>query len=725
MVKVKVKTLLIISLLAVLVFIPTVFLYAEESLIEQEIIQQFQEIISQLKEQITQLQIQIQEFISQQVVAPVELTPEITEPSFTQTLRQGSIGEEVTKLQEFLAQYSEIYPEGLVTGYFGLLTKAAVQRFQEKYGIVSFGSPDTTGYGQIGPLTRVQLNESIAEEVISQGLSIVTELTTTTTVSEISPESATTTTEAVVATTTPTTEATTTSTTEATTTPSTGDGGGGGTISPGGGVAPPAAYCGDGSCNGNELCSTCSQDCGICPFDDTTPPTRSNGQPTGILSVGTTETNIFIQTDENAICKYSVTTGISYSVMTNTFSSTGTTTHSTQVLNLTNGSSYNYYIKCRDSSGNANSDDYTIGFSVAADTTPPAISSLTATNITTTSANITWITNESASGDVYYDISTPVNFASATKVSGDNNITSHSVSLISLTADTTYYYAAVSTDDSNNTTTSSEQSFNTLSLDTTPPVISEIYTIFHYYEPNVFSVCWETDELSSIDYLYVNTSTPVDLTTAIKQTASNTGPRGDGKYTHCTPYLLTRTDEYLIEEGMERTNELYYNTTYYFLFASTDLSGNTSTSTDDSHTLETAICEEDYSYSAETIYSFITTYPPYDEPVITNIQESNLTTSSITITYDIEDAGPLWDPVCETCDNIDYGLVPEISPGWGYDGVVSSDITGSAPYFSRSTTITSLSPGTTYYYRIWEENKCTNNDVFVSGPSISFTTLSE
>ena len=91
MVKVKAKILLTISFLAVLVFIPTVFLYAQESLTEQEFVQQLQEIISQLKEQITQLQIQIQEFISQQVVAPVEPMPEIIEPLFTQALRQGSI----------------------------------------------------------------------------------------------------------------------------------------------------------------------------------------------------------------------------------------------------------------------------------------------------------------------------------------------------------------------------------------------------------------------------------------------------------------------------------------------------------------------------------------------------------------------------------------------------------------------------------------------------------
>ena len=41
---------------------------------------------------------------------------------------------------------------------------------------------------------------------------------------------------------------------------SSGGGGGGGD-----GGNPPALFCGDGSCNGSENCSSCSQDCGACP----------------------------------------------------------------------------------------------------------------------------------------------------------------------------------------------------------------------------------------------------------------------------------------------------------------------------------------------------------------------------------------------------------------------------------------------------------------------------
>ncbi len=70
----------------------------------------------------------------------------------------GDTGSEVTELQTYLATNASIYPEGLITGYFGPLTQAAVQRFQSAQGIVSSGSPDTTGYGRVGPQTIARLN---------------------------------------------------------------------------------------------------------------------------------------------------------------------------------------------------------------------------------------------------------------------------------------------------------------------------------------------------------------------------------------------------------------------------------------------------------------------------------------------------------------------------------------------------------------------------------------
>src|SRR3989338_4627231 len=79
----------------------------------------------------------------------------------TSQLDLGDRGSEVTELQAYLATSASIYPEGLVTGYFGQLTKAAVERFQTAQGIISQGTPATTGYGRVGPLTQAAINTKL------------------------------------------------------------------------------------------------------------------------------------------------------------------------------------------------------------------------------------------------------------------------------------------------------------------------------------------------------------------------------------------------------------------------------------------------------------------------------------------------------------------------------------------------------------------------------------
>ena len=69
------------------------------------------------------------------------------------TLRRGSNGDDVTRLQQFLALDANIYPEKLITGYYGSLTEAAVERWQARHNVVTSGTPGTTGYGQYGPRT--------------------------------------------------------------------------------------------------------------------------------------------------------------------------------------------------------------------------------------------------------------------------------------------------------------------------------------------------------------------------------------------------------------------------------------------------------------------------------------------------------------------------------------------------------------------------------------------
>ncbi|MBI2052079.1 MAG: peptidoglycan-binding protein [Candidatus Sungbacteria bacterium] len=63
----------------------------------------------------------------------------IPPPILTRSLFRGSRGEDVRQLQEFLAQDSTIYPEGIITGYYGIGTEAAIKRWQAKNGIPAVG----------------------------------------------------------------------------------------------------------------------------------------------------------------------------------------------------------------------------------------------------------------------------------------------------------------------------------------------------------------------------------------------------------------------------------------------------------------------------------------------------------------------------------------------------------------------------------------------------------
>jgi peptidoglycan hydrolase-like protein with peptidoglycan-binding domain len=69
-------------------------------------------------------------------------------------LQVGMRGTDVSLVQAFLAKDPELYPQGLVTGYFGFLTKAAVSNFQSRNGI--------DPVGRIGPVTLPVINLQMA-----------------------------------------------------------------------------------------------------------------------------------------------------------------------------------------------------------------------------------------------------------------------------------------------------------------------------------------------------------------------------------------------------------------------------------------------------------------------------------------------------------------------------------------------------------------------------------
>ena len=85
--------------------------------------------------------------------------------SLNKNLVRGMRDPDVRTLQQFLNRDSETRvaasgpgSPGNETDSFGSLTEGAVKRFQVKHGIVSSGTPTTTGFGRAGPRTRAELN---------------------------------------------------------------------------------------------------------------------------------------------------------------------------------------------------------------------------------------------------------------------------------------------------------------------------------------------------------------------------------------------------------------------------------------------------------------------------------------------------------------------------------------------------------------------------------------
>lgn len=91
------------------------------------------------------------------------------------------------------------------------------------------------------------------------------------------------------------------------------------------------------------------------------PPVRFNGLPTGEIGGTTLSVEISLETDELAICRFSLTPDVEYNAMGSTFQNTGFLFHS-QVVSVAPDSVNTYYVRCIDDEGNFNTDDYEITF---------------------------------------------------------------------------------------------------------------------------------------------------------------------------------------------------------------------------------------------------------------------------------------------------------------------------------------------------------------------------
>lgn len=111
-----------------------------------------------------QFQNQIQSFNSQLADLRSEVEIANLRGIFTRTLKRGDEGDDVSKLQELLIRFPELYPSDTdtsdtVTGFYGSLTKAAVMQLQSQAGLQETGVFDSA--------TRKKFYESLS--ALAQG----------------------------------------------------------------------------------------------------------------------------------------------------------------------------------------------------------------------------------------------------------------------------------------------------------------------------------------------------------------------------------------------------------------------------------------------------------------------------------------------------------------------------------------------------------------------------
>lgn len=521
-------------------------------------------LVQDLTNQIKALQVQIQALQSQQTQLRSSANDAVVE--IIQNLKPGSEGDQVTLLQTLLAADASLYPEGKVTGFFGPMTRRALQRFQAQNGL------DQVGF--VGPRTRSLLNGLLRSqfksvEDISHDVDDETENEIEHAISSITLPPL------------PTDGCTIPGLPFATTSPIFQKDGKTKLIQTGNVfifqsgkhkiIITPNSFI---EKNGKrQLLITPGMRIekngkfrSIIPCNGTTtPPSTSNDTAAPTLSsinTSVTDTSAVVTwiTNElaNAKVYFSTTTPVnltSASVLTNGVFQTG---HSLSLTGLIADTIYRFVVESKDQSGNtATSSEHAFTTSASADTVAPIITAISIGNIGTSTATISWTTNEAAKSKVYYGTTTPLNTSTALNKSDATLVVSHSMILTGLTPNTMHFFRVESTDASNNTTLASETSFTTAALpvDTTGPVISAVSAA---PASTTARITWTTDELSK-SKVYYGTTTPLSLVSA-----------------------NNATDVSLVTSHTIDLTSLATSTTFFYVVESKDAANNVSTSTESS-----------------------------------------------------------------------------------------------------------------------------------------------
>ena len=255
--------------------------------------------------------------------------------------------------------------------------------------------------------------------------------------------------------------------------------------------------------------------------------------------------------------------------------------------NLTYNHLYTITLDASDKAGHTMTQDlYTFRTEQAPvpDEEPPEITNVGSSSITTTTATITWDTDEVSDSLVKYGTTSGGPYTEQEYNAAD--VMSHNIGLTGLAPNTPYYYVVNSTDPSGNSAESGENDFTTLAApDEEPPEISNIASPF--VNTNSATITWDTDEVSD---------------SLVKYGTTQGGPYTDQEYNAAdvTSHSIGLTG-------------LAPNTTYYYVVNSTDPSDNSAESGENDFT---TLTEAAYCFTIDFVTGYNMITMPLDDPSV-------------------------------------------------------------------------------------------------------------
>jgi hypothetical protein len=405
----------------------------------------------------------------------------------------------------------------------------------------------------------------------------------------------------------------------------------------------------------------------------TGPPAISNVAVSGVTNTSATITWTTDQASTSLV-NFGTTNGYGSN---SSLDSTLVTAHSVTLTGLTQGTTYDFDVV----SANAGAMSSTSGNSTFTTTSvvssPPVISNIATTNLTSTSVTVTWTTDQPSSSQVSYGVTSGYGSFSTLDAT---LVTTHSATLTGLASGTLYDFDVTSANAAAQSSTSGNSTFSTLASNATPPNVG--YVAFWGINNTGITISWSTDVPANTQLAYGTTMALGQLSPLQTAMANSHG------------VVLTTLNP---------------GTTYYFVAQSTGADGATGYST---------------TYSFKTTGTQTT--PP---PVISNVLVSSVTNTTAIVTWTTDQAASsqvsygvsttysnstTLDPTLVTSHSV---MLTGLTPGTTYDFDVMS--ANSAAISATSSNATFLTTGTA----LWPAITNVNSSGVTSGTAtITWTT---